>query len=170
MTARVLVFLGALSLLAAGAQTLPTTEFQTLAGSKLTVPGGAGGRAALFIVGFRRASSKPTSAWDKQLEEDCAETGTVCYTVAVLEDVPRFIRGMVVSGIRSGIPEQKRSRFLILLHGEDVWKKVCGFSDADGAYLVLVSGGGQIVWKWAGPPDGASLAAARERLREAAKN
>ena len=170
MTARLLVLLGALSLLAARAQTLPTTEFQTLAGSKLTVPGGAGGHAALFIVGFSHASSKPTSAWDKQLDKDCEETGTACYTVAVLEDVPRFVRGMVVSGIRSGIPKDKRSTFLVLLHDEDVWKNLCGFSDADGAYLLLVSRTGQIVWKWAGPPDAASLATARERLREAARN
>jgi hypothetical protein len=155
MTARLLVFPGALSLVAASAQTLPS---------------GAEGHAALFIVGFSHASSKPTSAWDKQLGNDCAETGTTCYTVAVLQDVPRFVRGMAVSGIRSGIPKDKRATFLILLHDEDVWKKLCGFSDPDGAYLLLVSRTGQIVWKWAGPADAASLATARERLRAAAKN
>ena len=170
MTARLLVWLAAVSLIPAFAQTLPATEFQTLAGTKLTLPGGAGERAALFIVGFSHASSKPTSAWSKQLDKDCAETGTVCYTVAVLQDVPRLVRGMVISGIRSGIPKEKRNRFLILLHEEEVWKKLCGFSDADGAYLLLVSRTGQILWKWAGPADGASLSAARERLRAAAQN
>ncbi len=170
MTARVLAFLGALSLLAARAQTLPTTEFQTLAGSKLTLPADSQGHAALFIVGFSHASSKPTSVWSKQLETDCAETGTTCYTVAVLQDVPRLVRGMVVSGIRSGIPKDKRATFLVLLHGEDVWKKLCGFSDSDGAYLVLISRTGQIVWKWAGPPDATGLSTARERLHEAARN
>ncbi len=169
MTARLLVPLGALSLLAASAQTVPTTEFESLAGSKLTLPAAAG-HAALFIVGFSHASSKPTSAWDKELAKGCAETGTTCYTVAVVQDVPRFVRGMVVSGIRSGIPKDKRATFLVLQHDEDVWKKLCGFSDADGAYLLLVSRDGRIVWKWAGPPEAASLATARERLREAAKN
>ncbi len=170
MTLRFLPLLIALSLLPARAQTLPTTEFQTLAGGKVTLPTDAQGHTALLIVGFSHASSKPTSAWGKQLAKDCAAVGALCYSVAVLQDVPRFIRRVVVSGIRSGTPVEKRSTFLILLHDEATWKKLCGFSDADGAYLLLVARDGRIEWKWTGPPDASSLATARERLRDAAKN
>ncbi len=151
--------------LAAHAQTLPTTEFETLAGGNLTLPAAAQGHAALLIAGFSHAASKPTTAWGKQLAPDCKAVGALCYNIAVLEAVPRFVRRMVIGGIRSGVAPEKRAQFLILLHDEDAWKKLCGFSDPDGAYLLLIARDGHIAWKFAGPPDAASLAEARKQLR-----
>lgn len=154
--------------LAAGAQMLPRTEFETLAGGKLTLPEAARGKVELLVVGFSHASSKPTGDWGKAMEKDCAETaGLECYQVAVLEAVPRLFRGMVTGGMKKGIAENKRGRFLLLYHDEDEWKKLTGFGDGDTAYVMVVNGAGEVVWKTSGAAEGARVAEAREQARRA---
>lgn len=147
------------------AQTLPKTEFETLAGSKLTLPDAAVGKTALLIVGFSHASSKPTGDWAKELGADCrSHPRLVCYQIAVLQDAPRMIRGFITGGIKRDIPKDQRNTFLILVHDEDTWKRLAAFSDPDDAYLLLIDDRSNIHWKTHGPPTPAAIKLLREQL------
>ncbi len=147
------------------AQSLPKTEFETLAGSKLTLPAAAAGKTALLIVGFTHASGKPTGEWGKELAPDCrSHPRLVCYQIAVLQDAPRMFRGMIAGGIKRGIPKDQQDSFLILVHDEDTWKSLAGFANPDDAYLLLVDDRANIHWKTHGPPTAAALKSLREQL------
>ncbi len=147
------------------AQTLPQTEFETLAGSKLTLPDAAAGKTALLIVGFSHASSKPTGAWSKELTADCrSNPRLVCYQIAVLQDAPRMIRGFIAGAMKRETPKEKQDSYLILVHGEDTWKRLAAFSNPDDAYLLLLDDRSNIRWKTNGPPTPAALKSLRQRL------
>ncbi len=162
---------GALALavvLSAGEQTLPTTGFATLAGGKLTLPEAGEGKVELLVVGFTHASKEPTSAWGKAMSADCAaQTGLVCYQIAVLEDVPHLVRGMVTGSMKRETSPEKRDRFLLLFHDEKAWKALAGFSEPDTAYLILVNGKGAVIWKTSGAPEKGREAEVKEQIRRA---
>ncbi len=63
----------------------------------------------------------------------------------VLEDVPRLIRGMVVSGIRKGTAESKRNHMVPILQHEAELKTLVHYKESDDAYEILLNRSGQIV-------------------------
>src|SRR6476659_2620592 len=77
-----------------GQPALPPLEGETLSGRKVSLPAATGGRPALLIIGFSKASQSQTKAWSQR-----ANGRLPCWSVAVLEDVPRLLRGMVARGI-----------------------------------------------------------------------
>jgi len=62
----------------------------------------------------------------------------------VLEDVPRLIRGMVISGIKKGVPENERDHFVPVLQDEAALKKAVNYSAPDDAYLVILNRKGEV--------------------------
>jgi hypothetical protein len=69
----------------------------------------------------------------------------------VLEDVPRLFRGMVISGIKKGVPENMWDRFVPILNGEADLKKAVDYRDQDDAYLVLLDRDSKVVRQAHGP-------------------
>lgn len=139
-----------LALLTAGmaAQSLPRTESETLSGKKVVLPDDARGKVTLFIVGFSRKSKDPTTAWARVISREFAGDGDFSYyQVAVLEDVPRLLRGFVVRGIRGGVPQEQHDRFLLLFQGELQWKTLCHYAEPNQAYLVLTDAAGSVRWQ-----------------------
>jgi hypothetical protein len=63
----------------------------------------------------------------------------------VLEDVPRIIRGVVISGMRKGVPAALRDHFVPILDHEAALKRLVSYQAPDDAYLVLLDRTGQIV-------------------------
>jgi hypothetical protein len=64
----------------------------------------------------------------------------------VLEDVPRFIRGMVTSSIRRGTPPGEQDRFVTLFQGEADLKRFMSYAVPDEAYLLLLDAKGEVQW------------------------
>jgi hypothetical protein len=63
------------------------------------------------------------------IQEGFRRRSEICrIPVAVLEDVPGFIRGMVTSGIRRGIPPAEQDRFVTLFRGEADLKRFVAYS------------------------------------------
>jgi hypothetical protein len=130
------------------AQELPKIEGDSLAGHHVTLPDAASGKVTVLVLGFTKASKTPTSAWGNRIEADFASTADfTLYQLPVLEDVPGFIRGMVISNIKKGVPENQRGYFVPVLHGESDLKKLAHYKEPDDAYLILLDRRGGIAYQ-----------------------
>lgn len=152
-TLRRVVFVGLLAISAA-AQTaqMPAVEGESLSGSKVALPDAAKGKVAVLIFGFTKASKTPTRAWAEKISSDFAtQNEFALYELPVLESVPGFIRGMVISSMKKGVPESRRDHFVPLLHSESELKKLVNYKEPDDAYLVMLDRSGQIIEQKHGP-------------------
>jgi hypothetical protein len=144
------VFLCAATLICLGtdvtAQLLPQIEARTLSEKRVPFPDALRGHIAVVVIGFTHASRNPASAWGKRVAQQFADSDVQYYQAAMLQDVPRLIRGMVTSGIRKGVPKAEYDRFLLLFEKEDEWKRVAQFSEPDAAYVLLVDREGNVNW------------------------
>ncbi|HXS95215.1 MAG TPA: lactate permease LctP family transporter [Candidatus Limnocylindrales bacterium] len=122
----------------ASGQTLPHVEAKTLTDHKITLPDG---KPAVLVIGFTHASQKETKPWSAKLAPRYPT-----WSIAVLQDVPKLVRGMVTHAIRGDVPESQRERFLLVLQGEKELKTAAEFnaSAPDDAYLVTIDGAGAI--------------------------
>jgi hypothetical protein len=144
---------------------MPKTQGESLAGHLVMLPDAAAGKVAVLVFGFTKASKVPTSAWAEKLQ---AGPGTrpdyELYQLPVLEDVPRLIRGMVISGIKNGVAESKRDHFVPIVQGEAELKKLVGYQEPDDAYLIILDRSGNIVQQIHGAPNDANTAQARSTI------
>jgi hypothetical protein len=151
--------------LAQSAPEMPKIEGESLAGLKVVLPDAAAGRVTVLIFGFSKASKVPTSAWASKLQADFrARPDFALYQLPVLEDVPRFVRKMVISGIKKGVPEGLRDHFVPILQGEAELKKVVHYQEPDEAYLVLLDRAGNLVRQGHGAPNDANYAGLRGQI------
>jgi len=144
------------------AQQFPRLQEENLAGQQVVLPDAASGKVALLVLGFSRSSSTPTGAWAKHIQSDFGKTpGFELYQLAVLEAVPRIFRGMVISGIKKGVPESERAYFLPVLHEEDQLQKLVGFKEEGDAYIIVLDRSGKVAYQ----THGASVDPAYAELR-----
>jgi hypothetical protein len=119
---------------------------ESFAGRKVELPDAARGNITVLIFGFTKASKVPTRAWAEKLGSDFgSQTGFAFYQLPVVEDVPRIIRGMVISGMKKGVPATMRDHFVPVLEDEAERKRLVSYPEPDDAYLVLLGRSGQIV-------------------------
>ena len=146
---------------------MPRLEGESFAGRKLVLPDAAKGHVAVLVFGFTKASKEPTSAWGRRIvSEFGSQSGFELYQLPVLEDVPRLIRGMVVSGIKKGVKENMRDHFVPIFEHESELKKLVGYKQPDDAYLVVLDPSGQIVDQVHGSFSDAAYARLREELHK----
>jgi hypothetical protein len=128
-------------------------EGESLAGHHIVLPDAASGKVAVLIFGFTKASKVPTAAWAKKISADFAsQPAFALYQLPVLEDVPRLVRGMVISGIRKGVSEETRDHFVPILNGEAELKKL------------VLNREGKIVTQMHGPVTDAAYAPLKTQL------
>ena len=145
-----LFFVGAS--LAQVAQVMPTIEGESFTDHKVVLPDAARGKVAVLIFGFTKASKEPTSAWaDKIHNEFGSRSGFEMYQLPVLEDVPRFIRGMVISSMKKGVRENMRDHFVPILQHESELKTFVNYHEKDDAYLVVLDASGRVINQMHGP-------------------
>jgi hypothetical protein len=137
---------------------MPKTQGESLAGHTVVLPDAAAGKVAVLVFGFTKASKIPTSAWAEKLQAVGTRPDFELYQLPVLEDVPRLIRGMVISGIKKGVAENKRDHFVPILHGEAELKKLVGYKEPDDAYLIILGRTGNIVKQIHGAANDANIA------------
>lgn len=132
-------------------QTIPTIQGETLSGQKVSLPAAAKG-PALLIMGFTHASQTQTKAWCARARDQFPT-----WSIAVLEDVPRLVRGMAVHGIKGGTPKDQYDHFVLVYHGEKELKAAAGIDKPDDAYLLVIDGTGAIRWRYHGPVTDAAV-------------
>jgi hypothetical protein len=132
----------------ASSEQFPRFEMKSLSNHEVILPAAVRGQVAVLITGFTNASSAATKAWTTAAEKDFStDPRYMVLQAAILEDVPRLIRGMVVGSIRNGTPPAKQDRFLTTFQSEKAWKQLVGFSAPDDAYVILLDGKSEIRWQ-----------------------
>jgi len=147
-------------------QQMPIVEGESLSGSKIVLPEAAKGKVAVLVFGFTKASKEATKGWaDKIFSDFGTQAGFDLYQLPVLESVPGFIRGMVISSMKKGVREDMRDHFVPILHGEAELKKFVSYKELDDAYLVVLDAAGQIVEQKHGPFSDAAYAQLRSDIQ-----
>ena len=132
----------------AAAQQFPHLQEESLAGQQIVLPEGVSGRVAVLVLGFSHASSTPTGAWAKRVREEFGKDPSLAlYQLAVIEEAPRFIRGMITSGMKKDIPESQRAYVVPVVHQEAALKKLVNFKESDDAYIVLLDRSGHVAYQ-----------------------
>lgn len=153
------------------AQELPKVNADTLAGGKIVLPDAVLGHPSIFNLGFSRAGGDATGRWGPELKKQLASNRDLhFYSVAILQDAPKMVRGMIRHGMRGSTPKNEQDSFILIYEDEDTWKKFADFSNSDDAYIVLVDPQGKILARVHGKaPDNASVATLRKALAETMK-
>ena len=151
------------------AETLPQIEGENLMGRKIVLPEAAAGHRAILVIGFSHASQGQTKAWAERLDREFPNPSMVTvYPLAVLEAVPRLVRGMASHGIKSSTPKEQRDRFLLVYQKEAELKMAAGFTAPDDAYILLLDASGAIRWRFHGPVTDSAIAELQKEAQAAA--
>jgi hypothetical protein len=126
---------------------LPQIKGTSLEDQEIILPNAAAGKITFLIMTFSKAAGEKSQAWSDRFSKDYPQDDKVTiYSIAMLEDVPSLLRGMVRGGIKRGVPASMRRRFLTVIKGEAEWKRNVGMQDDKDAYLILLDGKGGVQW------------------------
>lgn len=165
--ALVVFFLTALDV---AAQQFPRLQEENLAGQAVVLPDAAAGKVAILVFGFSRASQNTTGAWMKRLQPDFGKSaGVVLYQLPVLEEAPRILHGMIVSGMKKGVPEGERANFIPVMHNESELKKLVSYKEADDAYVVVLDRDGNVAYQAHSGTDASGYAELRAKVQDLLK-
>jgi hypothetical protein len=117
---------------------LPAT---TLTGTARVFPRDAARPRAVFVVTFSKAASSAATEWTKMLRD----RGVPVFQVAVIDDVPGFMRGFVIRSMRSGVPEALQDHFWTVTDHRDEWKRLLDARDGKEPHVFMLEDGDRIV-------------------------
>jgi hypothetical protein len=160
-----LLLLSTTLLIGAIASTVPGFEADTLSGTHLTMPQAAQGPVSLLIIGFTHGSNRQTSEWARKTQPLANAHVCEIWSLAVLEQVPRLVRGTAVRGIRRGVPKDQQDHFLVVYKDEKELKEAVGYQKGDDAWLLLFDKTGAILWLYHGPFSEDALSDLRKQIR-----
>jgi hypothetical protein len=141
--ARVWLLLGGVGKLLAADQ-LPQIEVETLSGAKIELPSAVKGKPAVLCIGFSRSSKTLVKPWTTAARAEFKNSPVVVLSIAVLQGAPKFVRGMIIHGMKGDVPPEEYSKFLVLYQNESELKQAVGFEAPDDAYVVLLDEAGAI--------------------------
>lgn len=150
---------------------IPPTQATTLAGQSLHLPQDLSAPATVFIIGFGRHSQDATTAWEKPVRTQLAKPGSIgFYDVAMLSEVPGFVRPMVMRMVKSKVPDVLKPNFLPLTESEVAWKSAAGYTSdqPEAAYVLIVDRSGHIRWATHTPYSQSGFAELQRRTAEIA--
>ena len=126
---------------------LPDVIGQSLSGGPAHLSTAVSGKIAAVVFSFSKAGGKDTQLWDRSLLRDFGSNPSVALsTVIMLESAPRLLRGVIVSGIKNGIPPSLHSSTIVSYENEKLWKQRLGVADDSHAYVLLLGQDGSIRW------------------------
>lgn len=142
------VFVGVCSFALAGiAQTLPSTQGETLAGKQIMLSDAIKGHPAILIGGFSHEAGDACGAWFRDLRADPAFKSIAVYEVAEIEKAPSFVRGMIKSGMRKGMTTSDQQNFVVLTRDDANWRSFFQVQDDKDPYVVLLGPSGEVRWR-----------------------
>jgi hypothetical protein len=128
------------------AATFPHLELKLLNDTSLTLPDDAHGQATILVIGFSKQAGTNAKPWIDRVTQDFG-TYPSCkkYVIAVLADVPLLFRSFALPGTRNGVPEDKRSSYLVTFSDEKLWEELVGFQNQDDPYIVGLDRDGSVI-------------------------
>ena len=133
---------------AANAEPMPQIAGSSLNGKQIQLPNASKGHPAVILLGFSHDSQTQMKQWGVRLRTQFSGSPDVeVYSIVVLEDAPRLIRGMIVHSMKSSVPADQHDRFLTVVQGEADLKRAAKFEKANEAYLLLLDVNGEIQWR-----------------------
>jgi hypothetical protein len=83
---------------------LPLIGGQSLTDKPVQLPDAARGKPALLVFSFSKQAGNDARLWSARFRRDAtANKSALYFNLIVLESVPRLLRGMVSSSIKSGM-------------------------------------------------------------------
>ena len=128
---------------------IPAGPVTTLVNRTVTLPRELPGHATVLILGFGRHSKDATTAWEKPVRMQLAQPPTIrFFDMAMLAEVPGFVRPMVIRLVRKAVPDVLKPNFVVLVDREDEWKRFAGYvpDQPEAAYVLLVDSTGAVRW------------------------
>ena len=147
--------------------TIPQIKGTTLEDRAIVLPDAVRGKVTLLIITFSKAAGELGRGWnDPFLKDHPQDDKVTSYAIAMLEDVPSLLRGMVRGGIKRGVPLPMRRPFLTVSQDENQWKQYVGLKNDKEPYLLLINGNGQLQWIHHGAFDPTVYAGLKVRITE----
>ena len=144
---------------------MPQVTGESLSGKQISFPSASAGSVAVVCVGFSHASQSQLKPWAERATSEFGEKSRVLvYSIAVLEDAPRLIRGMAVHGMKIAVPAQQHDYFVVVYQGEGELKRITGFQRPGEAYILLLDPKGKIQWVSHGPVTDAAFQELTDRV------
>ncbi|MDQ2712159.1 MAG: hypothetical protein M3Y24_08015 [Acidobacteriota bacterium] len=143
----------------------PDITGETLSGQSVSLPSAATGRLAILCIGFSHGSQTHVKKWAEESRKRFDKDSIPVYTVAVLEDAPRFVRPMAVRGMKSSTPTDQRDRFIVVYSKENELKQAVQFTNSAESYVVLLDAAGHVAWRHAGEVSEAAVRDLSSRMR-----
>ncbi|MGD0628179.1 MAG: hypothetical protein ABR987_02440 [Terracidiphilus sp.] len=128
------------------AQSMPTTEGETLAGQHSVLAEAVRGHAVLVIASFSKDAGKLADEWTKAVKGDASLASVTVFQAAMLQQAPGFIRGMIKAGMRKDVPAADLGRFFVFTADESLWRTYFGVTTDKDPYIVLIDAAGQVRW------------------------
>lgn len=139
---------------------LPELRGEYLTGRNAVLPEDAAGRMALLMLGFTYDSRFQVEAWAKRFRQDFGtEPRVTFFEIPVIGGLAKLGKWFIDGGMRSGTPPGDRENVITVYSGSEVWKRRVGFQDPKNTYLILIDGGGKVIWNYAGSLDEAPYGA-----------
>jgi hypothetical protein len=124
----------------------------------MELPSGLAGRVAVLGIGFTHSSQSEVKGWTTTLRDQFARDSTVAiFSVAVLEDAPRLVRGMILHAMKKEVAPADLSKFLVIYQNEKELKQSAGFEARDDAYVIVLDPTGGVRYKLHGAVNAASV-------------
>jgi hypothetical protein len=144
---------------------MPTVHGTSFAGTQVTLPDDLRGRVGVLVLGFSKSSGDVCKGWGQRLEESYRNSGEVMfYQIPMLESVPKFVRGMVLKSMKSGVPESEQPHFMPTFSDEAEWKKIVRYTNEDDAYVLVIDREGKVRWQTSGKVTDAGFAALKQQV------
>src|SRR5436305_10697181 len=121
----------------------------TLNGDERAFPRDAAAPRAIFVVTLSKAASEQGSAWTRRLRAT-ADLAAPVFQVAVLEEVPRLFRSMVISALTNQVPPALRDHFWVAVSDGAQWQRVSASSSQEDAHVFVLDQRDQVVWRTQG--------------------
>ena len=130
---------------------IPSARGTTLAGNEMALPNSLNGKIGVLVVGFSRASGEQVADWGRLIEAQYGQSRDLTYfEIPMLAGTPKVLRGMVVKQMSSTVPGPERAHFVPLTEDDKPWRAVAHYDQADDAYVLVVNGGGALLWRTEG--------------------
>ncbi len=149
--------------------TIPAVHGTTLTGQQVELPAALAGKTGVLVLGFSKDARVPVRDWGRRLAVDYATSSTIAYfDMPVLASVPRLLRGVVLKQIAADVSDRGKPHFLPITTDEPRWRELVQYSQPGDAYLLVVSGTGEVRATLSGPLTDTSYRTLQQEITAAA--